>query len=82
MKHMDDILKQALTPKDEPEFWLNQNILAQSKEGTRMKKKNMNQKKFATIVCSMALVLIIGSISVYAAWKYLMPDQVIERRIF
>lgn len=78
MKHMDDILKQALTPKDEPEFWLNQNILAQSKEGTRMKKKNMNQKKFATIVCSMALVLIIGSISVYAAWKYLMPDQVID----
>lgn len=78
MKNMDDILKQALTPTDEPDFWLNQNILAQSKEGTHMKKMKMNRKKFTTVVCSCAIALVIGSVSVYAAWKYLMPDQVID----
>lgn len=78
MKNLDDILKSALTPKDEPDFWLNQNILAHAKEGTPMKKMKLNRKKFSTVICSLALALVIGSISVYAAWKYLMPDQVID----
>lgn len=76
MKNMDDILKKALTPKDEPDFRLNESILLQSKEVKPMKKTN--QKKFATVAVCCALVLGIGSISAYAAWKYLMPDKVIE----
>jgi len=76
MKNMDDILKQALTPKDEPDFWLNESILSQSKEAKPMKK--MNRKKFASVAFSCALMLGIGSVSVYAAWQYLMPDQVID----
>ena len=76
MKTMDDLLKQALAPKDEPDFWLNQNILAQLKGVTHMKK--FKRKKAATVVCACAIALAVSSISVYAAWKYLMPDQVIE----
>ena len=64
MKNMDDILKQALTPKDEPDFWLNERVLSQSKEVKPMKK--MNQKKFATVTICRVLMLGIGSISVYA----------------
>ena len=37
-----------------------------------------NPKKFATVACSLALTLGIGSISVYAAWKYLTPDRIAE----
>lgn len=76
MKNMDDILKTALTPKDEPNYWLNQSILSQAKEAKPMKKRN--PKKFATVACSLALALGIGSISVYAAWKYLTPDRIAE----
>lgn len=76
MKNIDDILKQALTPKDEPDFRLNECILSQSKEVTPMKK--MNFKKLATVACVCVLALGIGSVSIYAAWKYLMPDQVIR----
>ncbi len=76
MKKMDDILKQALTPKDEPDFWLNERILSQSKEVKPMKK--MNQKKFATVAICCVFMLGIGSISAYAAWKYLRPNEVIE----
>ncbi len=76
MKNIDDILKQALTPKKEPDFGLNQNILSQIKEATPMKKRT--NKKFAVVAASCALTLGIGSISIYAAWKYLKPNQAIE----
>lgn len=79
MKNMDEILKQALTPKDEPDFWLNENILSQSKEVKPMKK--MKRKKIASVAFSCALMLGIGSITVYAAWKYLMPDKVIDEMV-
>lgn len=76
-KEIDDILKHALTPTDEPDFWLNQKILSQAKETNKMKAKKI--RKFTAIACSAALVLGIGSISVYAALKYLIPDKVAER---
>lgn len=76
MKNIDDILKSSLTPSDEPDFWLNQNILSQTAENTRAPK--MTRKKLAAVICSCSLALIIGSMSVYAAWKYLSPDQTIE----
>ena len=37
MKSMDDILTNALTPSEEPEFRLNQSIIAQAKEDHSMK---------------------------------------------
>ena len=38
-KDLDRILKQALTPQEEPDAWLNQNILYRAEEMANMKKK-------------------------------------------
>ena len=76
-KDIDDLLKQALTPTEEPDFWLNQRILNQESERTTMKRKNT--KKIPAVVFSALLVLGVGSISAFAAWKYLAPDKVAEK---
>ena len=76
-KDIDDVLKQALTPTEEPDFWLNQKILNQESERTTMKRKNT--KKIPAVVFSALLVLGVGSVSVFAAWKYLAPDKVAEK---
>lgn len=76
MKDIDNILKHALTPKDEPDFWLNQKILSQLKEVKQM--KQTRKKQLATIMLAFVCALGISSVTIYAAWKYLMPDQVIE----
>ena len=75
-KNIDNILKQALTPTDEPNFWLNQKILNQTKETVKM--RNRRAKRIPAIVLSAAIILSIGSITTYAAWKYLTPDRVAE----
>ena len=72
----DELLKQALAPIDEPYFWLNQKILRQVKEKKSMKKKTY--KKIPAVVLAAVLVLGIGTITTFAAWKYLMPDEVAE----
>ena len=77
MKNIHDILNQALAPENEPSDWLIQNILAQSKEVTPM--KTTHNRRFATAALSCALVLGIGSLTVYAAWNYLKPAQVAEQ---
>ena len=76
MKKLDDMLKHALTPKLEPDIELNRNIVSKLKEDMPMKK--IKQKKFITVAASCAVMLVIGSVSVYAAWKYMNPDQVIR----
>lgn len=75
MKNMDDLLKKSLTPNKEPDFRTNQSILTKIKEAKPMKKTY--QKKFAAVAASCALALAIGSVSVYAAWKYLKPNEAI-----
>lgn len=76
-KEMDEILKQALTPEEEPDFWLNQKILNQVKESDSMKTKNW--KKVPAMVLTTILVIAAGSTAAYAAWKYLAPAQAAER---
>lgn len=76
MKKINDILKLALTPNEEPDVRLNQNILLQAKEANRMEKKSIN--KFAAVALSAALVLGIGSVSIYAAKKLMLPGEVAE----
>ncbi len=77
MKKIDDILKSALTPNDEPDFWLNQQILSKAKEATQMKRNNL--KRLTAVVCSCTLIFGIGSVSIYAARKLLLPQQVTEQ---
>ena len=72
----DELLKQALAPYEEPDFWLNQKILREVKEKKSMKKRNY--KKIPAIIFSTALVLGVGTITTFAAWKYLMPNEVAE----
>ncbi|MBQ8278749.1 MAG: hypothetical protein IJZ23_02810 [Roseburia sp.] len=75
-QNYDELLRHALTPKDEPDFWLNQKILRQVRE-----KKSVEKRKYKRIpaaVLAAALVLGAGSLTVVAAWKYLMPNQIAE----
>jgi len=72
----DEILKQALTPGNEPDFWLNQKILRQAREEKRMEKRKY--KRIPAAVLTAALVLGVGSMTTVAAWKYLMPNEVAE----
>ena len=42
-KDINELLKHALTPTQEPDFWLNQKILNQIKETNRMDGKKMRR---------------------------------------
>lgn len=76
---MEELLRNALSPKKEPDYWLNQRIIkqAQEKERQDMSKNNRRMKLSAAALLA-AAVIAVGSASAYAAWKYLTPDQVAE----
>lgn len=76
-RNMDEILKHALSPEDEPDRRLNQKILYRAEEMTHMAKKRHGRIPAAILAAS--FTLIIGSTAVFAAWKYLNPAQVAER---
>ncbi len=76
MKHdMDQLLQHALSPEKEPDYWLNQKILQKAEETGTMVKKN--RKKLMAVLVA-AGTLMIGSLTTFAAWKYLTPDQAAE----
>ena len=72
----EELLKQALTPSDEPDYWLNQKILRQVREEKCMRKKRY--KKIPAVVMAVALIITMSSLTTYAAWKYLKPNEVAE----
>ncbi len=73
---MDELLRHALFPKEEPDERLNQKILYQAEEMADMAKKRYGRVPAAILAAS--LTLAIGSTAVFAAWKYLSPAQVAE----
>lgn len=73
---LDEILKQALSPEEKPDDWLNQNILRRVKENKKMVKRTKHRIPAAAMVA--ALTLCLGSATAFAAWKYLTPDEVAE----
>ena len=73
---MDELLRYALFPKEEPDQRLNQKILYQAEEMADMAKKRYGRVPAAILAAS--LTLAIGSTAVFAAWKYLSPAQVAE----
>ncbi len=75
-KNLEQLLQQALSPEEEPDYWLNQKILRKAKEREMMNKQY--RKKMPAIAISAAVVLSISSLTAVAAWKYLTPDQVAE----
>ena len=76
-KQLDELLKYALTPRNEPSFLLNQKILNQVKEQKEMIGKEKRRLSVATIV--LAFVLCFGSVTAYGAWKYLSSADVAEK---
>lgn len=75
-KDIDELLKHALTPTQEPDFWLNQKILNQMKETKHMDGKKV--RRIPAAVVAAAVILGAGSVTAYAAWKYMTPDKVAE----
>ena len=76
-QQLDELLKDALTPRNEPSFLLNQKILNQVKEQKEMIGKEKRRLSVATIV--LAFVLCFGSVTAYGAWKYLSSADVAEK---
>lgn len=73
---LDDLLKEALTPSEEPSVWLNQSIVRKAKGDNIMKKPFF---KTVPVVAALGIgILAAGSLTTYAAWKYLSVEQVAE----
>lgn len=73
---LDELLRHALTPEDEPDFWLNQKIINQVKEHREMTGRKKRRFPAAAVVAVMVMCL--SSVTVYAALKYLNPTEVTE----
>ncbi len=78
------LLQRALSPSEEPDFWLNQKIIhqmeeqrmAQEQQKEIVQKKEMRKRKRPLAALVAVCVLAFGSLGVYAAWKYLTPGEV------
>ena len=73
-KQLDELLKDALTPMDEPSFLLNQKILNQVKE----QKEMIGKRRLSVATIILAFILCFGSITVYGAWKYISSADVVK----
>lgn len=73
---IDNLLKEALTPQEEPDVKLNQEILRKAVEGNNMRKPFF--KTIPVIAALAVAVLATGSLTAYGAWKYLSTDQAVE----
>ncbi len=73
---MDQILQQALSPDTEPDCRLNRQILQRLEEAEMMRKQNKKRIPAAAFVACATLIL--GSMGVFAAWKYLTPAEVAQ----
>lgn len=76
MKDMDELLKQNLLPDCVPEECLNASIVKMAKETQNMKKKTFRSGAAAAAAVA---ILAIGSVSGYAAYRYLTPSQVVDQ---
>lgn len=75
--NLDQLLKQALSPQKEPDDWLNLKIIRKAKEAEAMADNKYRGRVPATIMAA-AIILVAGSITTVAAWKYLTPDKVAQ----
>lgn len=75
--NLNDLLKTALTPMDVPGNELNEQLLGQIKERKNMAKKNSyHKKRIPVAVLVAACVMVLGSITAVAAYRYLSPAGV------
>lgn len=74
MKEMDEFLKENLLPDCVPEKSLNASIVKKVK-GTQ----NMKHRTWKLSVAAAIAILVVGSASAYAAYRYLTPSQVADQ---
>lgn len=80
---LEEMLRQTLTPSEEPDACLNQNIVnsvrkSQAEANETEMEVSMRKswvKKELAVALSTAVAVLVGSLSTYAAWKYLKPEQ-------
>ena len=75
MKDMDELLKQNLLSDCVPDESLNASILEKAKETQTMKHKTFRSGVAAAAAIA---ILAVGSVSAYAAYRYLTPSQVAD----
>lgn len=71
---IDQILRHALSPTEEPSYMLNKQILNIVKEKKDMKK--FNKKKAPVMAFTIISVVALGAVSAFGAIKYLSPTNV------
>lgn len=86
--NLEEMLRHALTPSDEPDTWLNQHIINSVQKSQKVHNHTSDVCAETEVVMrkswikrapavALALVLVLGgSLSAYAAWKYMKPEQV------
>jgi len=70
--YLDNFIKEALNEMEAPSSELNRQILKKAKENMNMKKNSM--KKIVAAAC--VGLAAVGSVSVYAAYRYLSPAEI------
>lgn len=75
MRDIEALLKNGLVTQYAPDNNLNQKVLNQAKEIEKMKSRKWKTRVAAAIVVG---VISVGSMSVYAAYRFLSPSQVAE----
>ena len=79
IKDMDQLLKTALAPTDEPRVELNDQILLQVKERQTMAgKKKTYQRRVPAAAIAAACILVLCSGTAFAVYKYLTPAEVAQ----
>lgn len=76
--NLDYLLKHALVPKEDAEYWLNQKIFRLAEEKQIMKRGKNNLRRIPAAVLTAALVVGVMSLTAYATWKYLSVQEVAE----
>ena len=76
MKELDELLKENLLPDCVPEKSLNASIVKKVKETQNMKHRTLKSGVAAAAAIG---ILVVGSASAYAAYRYLTPSQVADQ---
>ena len=75
---MDELLKNALSSKTEPDARLNEDLIRKFQEKERQAMSKKNRFKIPAVAALAVLALTAASVTGYATWKYLTPNQVAE----
>lgn len=75
---MDELLRNALSSKIEPDARLNEELIRKVQEKERQIMSRKNRFKVPAVAAMAVLALTAASVTGYAAWKYLTPSQVAE----